>query len=170
LLFAGGSGISHVLPVFLDLVSCLRGEGGRRSRCARVELVWAVRTFDALKWFESDILDAIAGVSEDVVSVRVFVTAEPADISKADGSDDEKSSTKDEKAPSRIEIGQGRPQVRAIIQKCTEEWTGRVALGTCGPLELVTDCSNAAAAAQLDILSGVSKCEEVHLASEIFAW
>jgi NAD(P)H-flavin reductase len=43
LLLSGGSGIGHTLPVFLDLVKCMRGESATRSRCSKVELIWVIR-------------------------------------------------------------------------------------------------------------------------------
>ena len=44
LVLGGGSGIAHVLPIFLDLVRCLQGEG-EKTRCGRVDLVWTIRNY-----------------------------------------------------------------------------------------------------------------------------
>ena len=50
LVLAGGTGIAHVLPIYLDIVKCMGGEGDK-SRCGKVDLVWVVRTRGTLSSF-----------------------------------------------------------------------------------------------------------------------
>ncbi|KAH6652262.1 ferric reductase like transmembrane component-domain-containing protein [Truncatella angustata] len=70
LCIAGGTGITYVLPVLLRLIQ----EPGARDR--RIELVWAVRKKDDIKWVQQE-LDLIRAASKSHgVAVHIFVTRE----------------------------------------------------------------------------------------------
>lgn len=83
LLLAGGSGITFVIGLLDEIVGrvCklgLGGTAGMGTRTRRVDVVWCVRSFGALKWV-SPLLSAImerADKGEKVLDVRVkvFVT------------------------------------------------------------------------------------------------
>ncbi|RYO86111.1 hypothetical protein DL764_009049 [Monosporascus ibericus] len=67
---AGGTGITYVLPVLLDLVR------KPASKDRKIELIWAVRRKDDVRWIEKE-LDVIrnAAVSHRI-GVNIFVTRE----------------------------------------------------------------------------------------------
>lgn len=198
LLVAGGSGVGHVLPIFLDLVKHMKGENAGRTRCARVELVWVVRSLEALHWFEQAIVDACADIDDDRVTVRVYITSgtlisttsESTDKAQDDKSNSSSASSYDEKmvnrlqdsssqvgvegkapiAHSRLELINSRPDVRNIVIARSREWSGRVAVAACGPQSLTVSCGNAVAEVQLDILSGAATCDEMYMHSELYSW
>jgi len=67
---AGGTGITFVLPVLLNLVN------QQRSPDRKVELVWAVRRDSDMAWIEQE-LDALRRASGAInLGVRIFVTRE----------------------------------------------------------------------------------------------
>ncbi|EJD54204.1 hypothetical protein AURDEDRAFT_148086 [Auricularia subglabra TFB-10046 SS5] len=180
LLLAGGSGITQLLPVFLDLLRCRRGEDGPRSRCGKVELIWAMRHKDSLLWFEKDITDALAGISDGGVSVKIYVTRD--DVEKQastpstpdeekDGVTDQSGSSLDiHSSSSRFTIVSGRPNIPELIDSHAKTWPGRVGVVACGPPSFTNDCCNSAAAVQLDILAGGTTCDELYMRSEQFSW
>ncbi|RYP22110.1 hypothetical protein DL765_001869 [Monosporascus sp. GIB2] len=84
---AGGTGITYVLPVLLDLVQ------KPASRDRKIELIWAVRRKDNIRWVEKE-LDVIrkAAVSHRI-GVHIFVTREQS--SKSTSLQDVKTTEKD---------------------------------------------------------------------------
>ncbi|RYO91128.1 hypothetical protein DL763_005076 [Monosporascus cannonballus] len=84
---AGGTGITYVLPVLLDLVQ------KPASRDRKIELIWAVRRKDNICWVEKE-LDVIrkAAVSHRI-GVHIFVTREQR--SKSTSSQDFKTTEKE---------------------------------------------------------------------------
>ncbi|KAI1879035.1 hypothetical protein JX265_003212 [Neoarthrinium moseri] len=70
LCIAGGTGITYVLPVLLSLIQqpCTRDR--------KIELIWAVRRKDDIRWVQSE-LDSIRKASKThCVTVNVYVTRE----------------------------------------------------------------------------------------------
>ncbi|KAF8915378.1 hypothetical protein CPB85DRAFT_1251539 [Mucidula mucida] len=153
LLVAGGSGIAYILPLFVDLIQCLRIEASVKSRCTTVELIWAVPTRDAhVEAILKDLSDQLPADSDVVISV--FVT-QPLD-EKLDVDD--------------ISASGCSQSLENAIDNKSQMWNGRVAITVCGPLSMLTDVSNAVASLQLDILSRRAKCTEMYLQTDAFDW
>ncbi|KAI0314730.1 ferric reductase NAD binding domain-containing protein [Amylostereum chailletii] len=175
LLVAGGSGIAHILPIFLDLVACMRGESEVRSRCARVELVWSVRELETMHWYEQVLLDACRGLPSSAVSVHVFVTGHSPHPKSPDSSKGETKSMSPsivDKESTPVELGllSSRPPVLELVTARGREWAGRVGVAVCGPDGLARDTGNAVAGVQIDILQGRAACEEMYLQTELFSY
>ncbi len=144
LLVAGGSGIAYILPLFVDLIQCLRTEASVKSRCTTVELIWAVPTrgqsfslfsvfiysvtpLDAhVEAILKDLSDQLPADSDVVISV--FVT-QPLD-EKLDVDDISASGCSQslEKLPSLIQWHTGRPCLASAIDNKSQMWNGRVAI------------------------------------------
>ncbi|KZV71420.1 hypothetical protein PENSPDRAFT_675358 [Peniophora sp. CONT] len=173
LLLAGGTGIAHVLPIFMDLVALMKSEQSTRSLCNRVELVWAVRDMGAAEWFTRDIEDAVVGLSRDQVTVRIMVTSGALDGKDNDSVDDEKDVEGQEDAgndESTFSVVNGRPDLASLVRSRSQEWSGRMAVSSCGPAAFASDVCNASAAVELDILAGATKCDELFLSSSLYSW
>ncbi|RPD73308.1 hypothetical protein L226DRAFT_107589 [Lentinus tigrinus ALCF2SS1-7] len=164
LLLAGGSGVTFVVPLLLDIV---RGSKSGKTMCRAVQIVWAVRSIDALSWFDDILSRAVKSAPEGLmVSVSYYVT---------DGStiidDAASTSTKDEKvvADDVISKHAGRPILSGIIKEfCAEQ--GTVAVATCGPDSFNLDVGNAVSECELAIVRGKSVCSEIYLHSESYSW
>ncbi|KIM21864.1 hypothetical protein M408DRAFT_18293 [Serendipita vermifera MAFF 305830] len=172
LLLAGGTGITFIAPLLADLVRAIKQKDGP---CKKVDLVWAVKNYDAVKNFESEFLEMSrdAGVAGGTVTLRVHVTGDAGDEEKhADTPSSEKGSVSEEVDSSSLTITRavGRPDIRSIIAQKGSHCSGQVGVAVCGPLSLMTDASNAVSNVQLDILRGRASCTEMYLRSETFGW
>ncbi|KAI0730760.1 ferric reductase NAD binding domain-containing protein [Earliella scabrosa] len=163
LLLAGGSGVTFVVPLLLDLV---RSYEQGKTTCRSVHLVWAVRTNDALSWFEDALATAIKAAPEGLsVSVSYYVTDTPVVID--DGAS--ASSDKDADEAGAVTKHSGRPNLPNIVKAfCNDE--GTVAIAACGPESFNCDVGSAVAACELAILRGKSACSEIYLHQEAYSW
>ncbi|KAI1783527.1 ferric reductase NAD binding domain-containing protein [Ganoderma leucocontextum] len=165
LLLAGGSGVSFVVPILLDLV---RSFNTSLNKCGKVHLVWAVRTNgmspDGLSWFDEVISSAVQAAPEQLsIDVSYYVS----DTAAADGASVQ--SGKGQLGGRGVSRGSGRPQLHAIVKDfCAEQ--GTVAVATCGPDSFNLDVGNAVAECELAILRGTSACSEIYLHRETYSW
>ncbi|KAI0730785.1 ferric reductase NAD binding domain-containing protein [Earliella scabrosa] len=161
LLLAGGSGVTFVVPLLLDLV---RSYEPGKTACRSVHLVWAVRTNDALSWFEDVLDNTIKALPEGLsVSISYHVTDVPAIVN-----DD--ASTASEKGAGEADAvtkHTGRPNLPSIVKElCAEE--GAVAVVACGPESFNCDVGSAVSECEMAILRGKSACSEIYLHQEAY--
>ncbi|KAJ6583102.1 ferric reductase like transmembrane component-domain-containing protein [Mycena vulgaris] len=157
LLFCGGSGISFVLPLVLDLI---RGANmGTNPTCRKVMLVWAIRQSEQIKSISDDLLRALDGIFDSLrVEIRIHVTTSvedtESDAEKCEGS----VSTSDAKlleAPA-VRIFHGRPEVTTIVKSEVAAASGSMSVNVCGTAGLAENVRSAlrAASSASDILKG----------------
>ncbi|KAI0769659.1 ferric reductase NAD binding domain-containing protein [Trametes elegans] len=162
LLLAGGSGVTFVVPLFLDI---LRRALEGKFTCRKVHLVWAVRTPDALVWFDDVLSAAVKGAPEGLsVSVSYYIT---------DGNltlDDVSSkSEKDALMDGTLTKYSGRPDLLYIVREFSNE-EGTVGIATCGPDSFTLDVGNAVCERELAILRGTARCSEIYMHHESYRY
>ncbi|KAI0675049.1 ferric reductase NAD binding domain-containing protein [Trametes maxima] len=162
LLLAGGSGVTFVVPLLLDIV---RGFAEGKAVCQKIHLVWAVRTSDALTWFEDVLSSAIKAAPQGLsVSISYYVT--DLETVEDDTSSKSEKSALSEGAVTRFN---GRPALKDIVSSiCDEE--GAVGIATCGPDSFTLDVGNAVYDCELAILRDKARCSEVYLHHESYSW
>ncbi|KAJ7737766.1 iron reductase [Mycena maculata] len=158
----GGSGVSFVLPLFLDLVQAARAK--TNPRCTRVVFVWAIRDPNQITWIADALLgihpaEAALGIDIDI---RLHVTAAPEDTQSFESdrssilTDPELASGTDlgtEKVDSTpkqrllalpgVRLVQGRPDIKAILQTEIDAARGAVSISVCGTTELAQNVRRA---------------------------
>ncbi|KAI0645443.1 ferric reductase NAD binding domain-containing protein [Trametes meyenii] len=162
LLLAGGSGVTFVVPLLLDII---QRSAESTTVCQKVHLVWAVRTSDALTWFEDVLSSAIKAAPQGLsVSVSYYVTD-----TGSTGDDTSAKSEKSTPSEGAIVVYNGRPALKEIISEfCNEGGTAGIA--TCGPDSFTLDVGNAVYECELAILRGKARCSEVYLHHESYSW
>ncbi|KAJ6471915.1 iron reductase [Mycena sanguinolenta] len=88
-LICGGSGVSFVLPLFLDLVQAARFS--TNPRCQRIVFVWAIRDPDQINWIADTVAHALSSISSNehapIIDIMLHVTTAPEDTQSFDGKD-----------------------------------------------------------------------------------
>ncbi|KAI0633332.1 ferric reductase NAD binding domain-containing protein [Trametes polyzona] len=160
LFLAGGSGITFVVPLLLDIVHNFDKE---RTMCRTVHLVWAVRTPDALSWFEDVLATTIRSAPEGLsIIVSCYTTDSLVGVDDASSSE-EKSTTSE----GPLTKNNGRPALQQIVKEfCDEE--GAVGIATCGPNSFTLDVGSAVSECELAILRGKARCSEVYMHHESY--
>ncbi|KAJ7134928.1 ferric reductase like transmembrane component-domain-containing protein [Mycena crocata] len=147
LLFCGGSGISFILPLFLDIV---RGaNSGTNPTCQKVMFVWAVRHPEQIEAISDDLLWALGSVSESLcVDIRIHVTT------PMEGS--EKRVNLLLLDVPAVRILSGRPEVREIVTSEVAATSGSMSINVCGTTGLAEHVRSAlrSASSVSDILKG----------------
>ncbi|KAH9894984.1 ferric reductase NAD binding domain-containing protein [Cubamyces lactineus] len=163
LLLAGGSGITFVVPLLLDIVR--NSVKDSSQMCRNVHLVWAVRTPCTLTWFE-DVLSAAAKGASEGFSVRIsyYITGISATTTDETSSTSEKSGLEQ-----AITKDYGRPVLRDIVSGFCEE-AGTVGIAACGPESFNFDVGNAVSECELAIARGRARCSEIYLHQESYSW
>jgi hypothetical protein len=198
LLCVGGSGIAWALGVLQALVGHGHGQNqakdqGKEPRQRQVSLIWAIRDIGSQRWAAAEL-----AALKSKVDIRVYVTGEDVAESTTGGkASDEKqehvtslaeltptASGSGSASGSPSEVGKvsagstlptlpGRPDMSALIAQYVVDAPSRgastVAIAACGPDTLITDCANAVARAQVDVLRGRG-VEEVYLCTEAYGW
>ncbi|KAJ3815726.1 ferric reductase NAD binding domain-containing protein [Lentinula lateritia] len=71
-LIAGGTGVSHTLPILLDTIEGVRNG---KSACKRVTFIWCIRDFRNINWISLVLAKALSITPDSLkVDVRIFVT------------------------------------------------------------------------------------------------
>nr|VWO95070.1 FAD-binding FR-type domain-containing protein [Ganoderma boninense] len=163
LLLGGGSGVSFVVPLLLDLV---RSSETDQSKCRKVDLVWAVRTKSGLSWFDDAISGAMkAAPAQLSIDVSYYVTDMTTTVDDGASIESEQSKV----GTGGVSRNTGRPRLHAIVKEfCVEQ--GTVAIATCGPDSFNLDVGNAVAECELAIFGGTSACSEIYLHRETYSW
>ncbi|KAJ7876886.1 ferric reductase NAD binding domain-containing protein [Mycena olivaceomarginata] len=83
----GGSGVSFVLPLFLDLVQAASVDAN--PCCQRIVLVWAIRDPDQLNWIAEAVTHALSTISSHhstpAIDIRLHVTTAAEDTQSFEG-------------------------------------------------------------------------------------
>ncbi|KAJ4488390.1 ferric reductase NAD binding domain-containing protein [Lentinula aciculospora] len=83
ILIAGGTGVSHTLPLLLDTIE---GVQNGKSLCKRVTFIWCIRDSENVNWISSELAKALSITPDSLkVNVRIFVTgfSAPREYSKS---------------------------------------------------------------------------------------
>ncbi|KAJ6471914.1 iron reductase [Mycena sanguinolenta] len=164
-LICGGSGVSFVLPLFLDLVQAARFSAN--PRCQRIVFVWAIRDPDQINWIADTVAHALSSISSNehapTIDIMLHVTTAPEDTQSFDGSsvatDAEavvgtvvgtdpnpgvaRAEKMDPKAKERllalrgVNLIYGRPDIKRILDAEIAQTRGAVSVNVCGTTELV---------------------------------
>ncbi|KAF8210850.1 ferric reductase like transmembrane component-domain-containing protein [Mycena galopus ATCC 62051] len=129
LLFGGGSGISFIFPLLLDIIK--GANTATNPTCRKVVMVWAIRHSEQINAISDDLLRALDGVSDSLLlDICIHVTASPlnseSDPEKNEGSISF-SETKLLDAP-HVRVLCGRPDVKAIIKSEITETSGSISV------------------------------------------
>ncbi|RXK35856.1 hypothetical protein M231_06862 [Tremella mesenterica] len=183
----GGSGISWGLGV-LQHVAVRKG--------GKVKMVWAIRHADALEWFSEE-LQILA--KNPGVDIHIYLTdqaTQASDLQSKEDTTDDKLGTMEAtdghtvttalsqqvysrgnselSAPGTkkdMTLHSGRPDLPLLIEEFVRQNTsGSCAVAACGPGRFITDCANAVSKAEVGILLGTLKVEEVFFKSEQYTW
>lgn len=149
ILVAGGSGVSHSLPVFLDVIERVR-KG--KSSCKRVVFIWSIRGTEYVRWIEETLIKAVQLAPPSLtVSIRIFITGPPSttqSLSREDNpsvsSSTEKKGTTEHIVTKRVSFSSsllslrgvkmefGRPDLDALLKEEVSIASGRMSVSVCG--------------------------------------
>ncbi|KAI9730040.1 MAG: hypothetical protein M1818_008309 [Claussenomyces sp. TS43310] len=180
ILTAGGSGITAVLPLLVDLCAKIRRP---TSVLEDVKLIWVVRNPHALKWIEDEVQEALATAPAGNVLIDLYVTTEEVEGNgdmaigepqqrQAGTNDRQVFLRKDEgidQKKKHHDLGRGkhgRPNLSELIP--VSIGSKRTFVAGCGPTGMKADLSNAVAACQRKVVKG--EVQEVALHTETFGW
>ena len=149
-LFAGGVGITHLLPHLRDLLARCDPPARRTVAARRVLLVWTVRSAPQLEWVRP-YMNALLRMParRDVLRIQIFITRP--------------GSARDvQSASERVMMFPGRPRPRVIVENEFQNRVGAMSVGVCGPGALADDVRDAA--------RRVSDRGKVDFWEEAFTW
>ncbi|KAL0948175.1 hypothetical protein HGRIS_010786 [Hohenbuehelia grisea] len=141
-LVAGGSGVAHTLPVFLDTIERVRHD---KSVCSRLVFIWSIRDISHVNWVSDTLYKGLllAPPGLDII-IRISVTGQIPDVLTW-GDDDSMHSTPPETPSSQktieplgllsmqsIQISNGRPDLKALLRQEAESTDGRMVVSVCG--------------------------------------
>ncbi|ORY67597.1 ferric reductase [Pseudomassariella vexata] len=184
LVIACGAGSALSVGLVMDTLLHLyrtpkSDEEGTRHQ---MQVVIATRDRQFTEWYEEALTEFMEenGISWDANSIQimVYLTAVygPQAINSSDELDAraEKGLVENTGPPTStsgripFKIVCGRPDISAIVRESTLRPGVSVGIATCGPAAVLKDTQNAAADAQLRILSSEAGAREVYLHSEVF--
>ncbi|KAK7539099.1 ferric reductase like transmembrane component-domain-containing protein [Phyllosticta citricarpa] len=146
LLVAGGVGGTFTVPIYRNIVEAGREEDAMPVVRARVKMVWAVRRLAETKWA---LPKQKRSIETGLKDVEIYITRKGAMEER--GGDDQQGlmeefelaesetfNREDEHAKSHgWSIEHGRPDLSKVVGETFTGSTGRVAVLTCGPQEMV---------------------------------
>ncbi|KAF8881834.1 ferric reductase NAD binding domain-containing protein [Gymnopilus junonius] len=167
MLFAGGSGVTFTLPLFLSLIKRAKQN---EATCSKLTFVWVIRDADQIKWLEGVLSSAIEDLPATIsVSIKLYVTSVLDDPETFEEDDSSKDSIEEEKMPSTgssqdnskllesslTSLDQGRPDVNALIQDEIMADTGPISINVCGTKSLAEAVRQAVRVPRpMDVLRG----------------
>ncbi len=118
MLFAGGIGITHLIPFVRDLVASYTSS---TSAVRRVLLIWVIQSPEHLEWIKPWMTTILAMPKRrDVLRIQLFVTRPR--------------STKEIHSPSStVQMFPGKPNVDALVEMESREQIGAMGVSVCGP-------------------------------------
>ena len=154
LLIAGGVGITFILPILQDVVHKMEHGG----KCKTVQLIWSVRTADAINWIQDELEAIRAFVPKSALDISIHVTRE----------DPEKKAEDSFIVPFTTSHGRADlPQAIAHAANAAES----MGAAACGPIDMVLDIRNAVANVQSQIIKGGDiRANDVFLHTEEYSW
>ena len=128
MMFAGGVGITHVVPYVRDLVA---GFANGTVATRRVVLVWVIQSPEHLEWIRPWMTTILAlDKRRDILRIQLFVTRPR--------------STKEIHSPSAtVQMFPGRPNVDTLIRMESENQIGAMGVSVCGTGGLSDDVRKA---------------------------
>jgi len=143
LLLAGGTGITFIVPLLVDLVSAMKLKDGP---CRKVDIFWAVKSYgeqrscsrgntgahpnpvDAVKSWESQFgeMKTAASLAGGIVAVNVCVTGASGDKERSLDTPVEKEVMEGETASEKVSPTSGRPDIPSIVAERARTWSGHV--------------------------------------------
>lgn len=167
-LVAGGSGFTYTISVLQDLAlranASTSGRNLRRQCTSSVRVIWSMRTFATLAWFQPQLEAVIEALSLAGIALQIsiFVTRDN-DV---------------QEIPSihLCQVSKGRPDVPFLCQQVMDEErqspsVRSVAYAVCTPLEMADDVRGVVVSAQRRILRGnAGNIREVYMCKEHFGW
>lgn len=148
-LVAGGSGVSYILPVFLNVIERVR-QG--KSSCTRVVFIWSIRGAEYVQWIEETLIKAVQLAPPSLaVSIRIFITASSSTTQSNSSREDNSSipSPTEKDSPEHVVIRRnslslsflslrgvrmesGRPNLDALLKEEVNRTSGRMSVSVCG--------------------------------------
>ncbi|KAJ6487612.1 ferric reductase NAD binding domain-containing protein [Mycena sanguinolenta] len=158
LLFGGGSGISFIFPLLLDVIK--GANTGTNLSCRKVVFVWAIRHSEQINAISDDLLRALEGASDSLIlDICIHVTASQnsdGDAENSQGSTVSFSQTAKLLDSPHVRVLSGRPDVNAIIKSEISEAAGSISVNVCGTAGLAETVRSAlrTSSTASDIVSG----------------
>jgi ferric-chelate reductase len=142
LCIAGGTGISFVLPVLLDLIrQDLKPTRG-------IKLVWAIRRKSDVEWVKAEMVQ----LRNSKLGINVFVTAESQEDDHSGNLAEKKATERGSAAEDMVSISTeqsfqvGRPCIQDTVSSFTSEVVrGPTIVFASGPLGMINDSRSAVA-------------------------
>lgn len=164
ILFAGGTGISHIYPILYRLLQRCE-EGDPLVLTKRVHFIWSTHSSGLINWLESE-LEAILALQRRLsiqLDMDLHVTGELSEPEHKTF------------AQTLISCYGVRPDIRCSFREelaqATELGFSSLASYVCGPLEMTHAVSNCAARANWDLARGrLSPLRDIYLEVEHFSW
>ncbi|KAF7419213.1 hypothetical protein PC9H_001799 [Pleurotus ostreatus] len=141
-LIAGGSGVSHTLPVLLDIIEKARDE---QTHCTRVLFIWAIRELAHINWISEALRRGLLIAPPDLdIDIQVFITRQSSDGMEVENastnlhpSTPQSDKTVADGNPSvlnmsGIRVASGRPDLKALLQHEVAATQGRMSVSVCG--------------------------------------
>ncbi|KAL1964248.1 hypothetical protein VTN77DRAFT_7206 [Rasamsonia byssochlamydoides] len=127
MLFAGGVGITHLVPFTRHLVAGF-ADGTVATR--RLTLIWTVQSLDHLEWIRPWMKTIIEMTRcEEILRVQIFITR----------LDDVPSINNNNRPDSIIQMSAGRPQIDVIVAAEASQQVGAMGVMVCGAGSLGDD-------------------------------
>ncbi|KAF4547905.1 Ferric reductase like transmembrane component-containing protein 5 [Elsinoe fawcettii] len=132
LCIAGGTGITFVLPILLDLINKSPVEG------RKITLVWAVRTRGDVRWVADELARVRDAEGTHGIEVKIFVTRDNTRqkiVTIGEKGEESGSESGDEE-----EMADGRPELGEVVRGFVRDVVrGRTAVYASGPGEMITE-------------------------------
>ncbi|WFD44145.1 hypothetical protein MPSI1_002811 [Malassezia psittaci] len=164
LLFAGGSGVSYVLPIAMHLLRRC-AEQDPRVLTKRLRFVWTAHTTGLVDWLESD----LAAILEYKKTLPISIELDVHVTGEASGSKHESY------VQTMIKAYGVRPNisefVREEVSTAMDDNITSLATYVCGPGSMAHDLSNVMAKTNLDLARGrLGSLRDIYLDVENFSW
>ncbi|KAJ4112136.1 hypothetical protein NW768_011715 [Fusarium equiseti] len=147
---AGGTGITYVLPVLLDLIS------KPSSPMRKVQLIWAVRKASDTQWVHDELESIYQSRESHAIEVRIFVTREASSAVAGTGVDfEDKEVDAGASSPSNRsdsgDVSNGHSNSHPDLKKLTPQFIADTVRGpttvfASGPGSMISDLRSAVAA------------------------
>ncbi|GAA5908146.1 hypothetical protein JCM5296_000515 [Sporobolomyces johnsonii] len=163
LLVAGGTGMSFVLPI---LSALLRGDAPSRVRS--LECVWVIPREEALGWYREALDEVLSLAARALTRIDLKLVMHISGSTSVKELADVGSKKESVGSGIKLSVVAGRPDAAGLVERQARGREGCLAVVSCGPASLLQDVRNAVARAQVGILSGKVKVDEVTLCEELY--
>ncbi|KAG8625712.1 hypothetical protein KVT40_006113 [Elsinoe batatas] len=134
LCIAGGTGITFVLPILLDMINKTPIEG------RKITLIWAVRTRGDVQWVADELAKVREAESTHNIDVRIFVTRDNTKDKTVVVGEKGGDTGSDSGDDSTLDLADGRPDLNKTVQEFVQDIVrGRTAVFASGPGEMISE-------------------------------